>query len=250
MGANVGLLKQIVAGTVTFVSKEDGLPMIQNNPPLIEVNPAISDPNDATKAACRATPAAQAFIDAQAATASNDTAASATVAANPQTVTSADVGTLSATGAVHAGKPSYEIITGAVLPEAKRRGNQSGSGAPTKYPFEKMEVGASFFSANSEHSKGDAVKALGSTVSSQNRKYAVEVKDDAGNAKTKTVTRAVRDKKTHKAVLNADGSKQTETVTLPVLDYNRKFTIRPVKANEKYGNWTAPADGALVARTK
>lgn len=135
------------------------------------------------------------------------------------------------------------IVTGAVLPPAKARGNRTGSGAPTKYPFADLEVGGMFFSPNSDHAKGDAVKALGSTVSAQNDKYAEPT------GEMKTVTRAVRDKQTKKAVLNADGSKQTETVQLPVKRYNRKFTIRPVTGGQTYGNWTAPADGALVART-
>jgi hypothetical protein len=36
---------------------------------------------------------------------------------------------------------------------------------------------------------------------------------------------------------------------LPVLKYERKFTIRPVVGGQKYGEWTAPANGALIART-
>ena len=135
------------------------------------------------------------------------------------------------------------IVTGAVLPPAKARGNRTGSGAPTKYPFADLEVGGMFFSPNSDHAKGDAVKALGSTVSAQNDKYAEPT------GEMKTVTRAVRDKQTKKAVLNADGSKQTETVQLPVKKYNRKFTIRPVIGGQTYGSWVAPSDGALVART-
>ena len=135
------------------------------------------------------------------------------------------------------------IVTGAVLPPAKKRGNSSGSGAPTKYPFADLEVGGMFFSPNSDHAKGDAVKALGSTVSAQNDKYSEPT------GEMRTITRAVRDKQTKKAVLNEDGSKKQETVQLPVKKYNRKFTIRPVVGGQTYGNWTAPADGALVART-
>lgn len=211
---NKGLLAQIVVGNVQFISQVDGLPMLYHNPPLIEVDTAITNPQDTTQVACRATAAAEIYL-------SNGV----------KTVMNTEVS-------------KYALITNAALPEAKKRGNQSGSGAPTKYPFADMTVGAMFFSANSEHSKGDAVKALGSTVSSQNRKYAKET------GETKTVTRAIRDKKTHKALLNADGSKQTETVTLPKLEYERKFTIRPVVGGQTYGSWIAPADGALVARVK
>jgi hypothetical protein len=212
------LLKQIVDGTVTFVSQTQGQPMLAHNPPLIEVNTGMLDPNDGTKAACRPTPAATDYLAAN--TVSGTTEA-----------------------------PKYEVLTGVTLPEAKRRGNHSGSGAPTKYPFDQLEVGGVFFSGNSEHKKNDAVKALGSTVSSQNNKYSEPVMEN-GVAKTKEVTRAVRDKKTHKAILNADGSKQTETVHLPVKSYNRKFTIRPVEKGYTSGTWVAPENGALIGRIK
>jgi hypothetical protein len=216
-GIDKELLKQIVAGTVSFVSQVQGQPMLAHVPALIEINPSITDPADGTKVACRATAAATAYL--------------APVAG--------------------AEAHKYAVLTGVALPEAKRRGNHSGSGAPTKYPFDSMEVGAVFFSGNSEHKKGDAVKALGSTVSAQNNKYSEPVIDPTTNQpKTKLVTRAVRDKKTHKAVLNPDGTKQTETVHLPVKNYTRKFTIRPVEAGYKSGDWVAPEAGALIGRIK
>jgi hypothetical protein len=204
---NKELLASIVAGTVKHVSQADGLPLLKHTPALIEVNPSMLDANG--NAACRAT---QAGVDL--------------------------VG-----GAKPTANSKYALITNAVLPPAKKRGNLSGAGAPTKYPFADMPVGASFFSANSEHKKGDAVKALGSTVSSQNDKYSEPT------GVMRTVTRAVRDKKTHKAILNADGSKQMETVQLPEKSYTRKFTIRPVTAGVEYGGWVAPEDGALIQRT-
>lgn len=202
-------------GTVMYVSQTQGQPLLANQPPLIEINPSITDPSDPTKVACRALPAAKDWLAAQA----NGVAAEA-----PKVV------------------GNYGLITGAVLPPAKKRGNTSGSGAPTKYPFADMEVGAMFFSANTEHKHGDAVKGLSSTVSAQNDKYSEPT------GEKKTVTRAVRDKQTKKAKLNPDGSKVTETVELDVKKYNRKFTIRPVEGGKNYGSWTAPADGALIAR--
>jgi hypothetical protein len=218
-GVDKKLLKRVVdatdAGQFLYLSPVEGGPLANHSPPLIEVNTAMPDPTNPAKAAVRATQAAKMFLNGG--------------VNHVQTATTTS---------------KFEIITGAVLPAAKKRGNQSGSGAPTKYPFADLPVGGSFFSANADHAKGDAVKALGSTVSSQNRKYATETGEH------KTVTRAIRDKKTHKALLNADGSKQTETVSLPVLAYDRKFTIRPVVGGEVYGNWQAPADGALIARTK
>jgi len=202
-------LKEIVAndasGAPSYVSAAAGKPLVDAG--LIEVNTAMTNPADASEVACRSTDAGK----AKAAEAPKSTG-------------------------------NYAIIAGAVLPPPKKRGNTSGSGAPTKYPFAELEVGGMFFSANSEHAKHDAVKALGSTVSAQNDKYSEPT------GQMKTVTRAVRDKQTKKAVLNADGSKQTETVELPVKKYNRKFTIRPVEGGKNYGSWTAPADGALIAR--
>jgi hypothetical protein len=53
-----------------------------------------------------------------------------------------------------------------------------------------------------------------------------------------------------KAKLDANGAKMKETVQVPVLAYERKFSARPVKGGEKYGEWVAPADGALVFRTQ
>lgn len=214
---DTALLQKVVAATdagqLMYLSQAEGGAFVQHNPPLIEVNTGILDPNDNTKAAVRATQAAKDYLAAQ---------SQGTAEAKPE--------------------PSkYEIITGAVLPEARKRGNVAGAGAPTKYPFADMPVGGSFFSADSEHKNGNALKALGSTVSSQNRKYAEETGEH------KTVTRAVRDE--HNKAKMENGKKVTETVQLPVLKYNRKFTIRPVVGGQKYGEWTAPANGALIART-
>lgn len=208
------LLAEIVAndaaGVQSYVSVE-AKPLVDAG--LIEVN--IEVKNDAGQVLARATEAGKAKV----------AAGGSTEQAKPS-------------GSTHA-----VIVTGAVLPPAKKRGNSSGSGAPTKYPFADLEVGGMFFSPNSDHAKGDAVKALGSTVSAQNDKYSEPT------GEMRTITRAVRDKQTKKAVLNEDGSKKQETVQLPVKKYNRKFTIRPVVGGQTYGNWTAPADGALVART-
>lgn len=196
------------AGTASYLSAAEGKALVEAG--LIEANTSIGDPNDASKVLVRAT---QAGRDALAAN-GNGAAAS-----------------------------SYAIIKNVVLPEAKKRGNTSGIGAPSKYPFATMEVGDTFFSADTEHKKGDALKGLGSTVSANNDKYAEPT------GEMKTVTRAVRDKETKKAQIGPDGKKVTETVQLPVKKYNRKFTIRAVVAGEKYGEWVAPANGALVGRT-
>ena len=215
---NIEKLKSIVAndaaGTPSYISAADGKPLVDAG--LIEVNTALQNPADASEVACRST---QAGKDAVA----NGAAAQSAPASKPSS--------------------AAMIVTGAVLPPQRKRGNTSGSGAPTKYPFADLPVGGMFFSPNSDHAKGDAVKALGSTVSAQNDKYAEPT------GEMKTVTRAVRDPQTKKAKLDDSGKKITETVQLPVKKYNRKFTIRPVVGGEKYGEWTAPADGALIART-
>lgn len=210
---NIDKLKEIVAndaaGTQSYIDAANGKPLADAG--YIEVNTGVSNPANPSEVLCRSTDAGKAF------------AASG--------------------GETHKSTGNYQIITSAVLPPAKKRGNSSGSGAPTKYPFADLPVGGMFFSANSEHTKGDAVKALGSTVSAQNDKYSEPT------GEMRTVTRAVRDKQTKKAQLDAAGNKITETVQLPVKKYNRKFVIRPVVGGEKYGEWTAPADGALVSRT-
>lgn len=225
-GIDTKLLKQIVTTTnsgpdaVFYVSQVQGQPMLAHNPPLIMVNTGLIDPTDGTKCASRATAAANDYL-------------AAPVVAN---------------GNGNKAAHNYTIMTGIALPEAKKRGNTSGSGAPTKYPFADLPVGGVFFSGNSEHTKGDAVKALGSTVSAQNEKYSKQ-KMENGVGVTKTVTRAVRDKTTKKAQIGTDGKKVTETVNLPVKEYERKFTIRPVPAGYKSGDWVAPEAGALVGRT-
>lgn len=201
------------AGNVMYVGQVQGQPLLANQPPLIEVNVEIKDPNDPTKVACRATPAAKDWL-----------AANANKPAEAQSTS------------------KIALVTGAVLPPAKKRGNTSGSGAPSKYPFAEMELNAMFFSPNSDHKKGDAVKGLSSTVSAQNDKYSEPT------GEKKTVTRAVRDKQTKKAQIGPDGKKVTETVELDVKRYTRKFTIRPVEGGKNYGSWTAPSDGALIAR--
>lgn len=226
MGDNIdkALLKQIAdvtkasADGVFYISQVQGQPLLSHSPPLIMVNTGLVDPTDGTKCASRSTAAADEYLAAPAA---------------------------NGNGGKVAG--NHAIMTGIALPEAKKRGNTSGSGAPTKYPFADLPVGGVFFSGNSEHTKGDAVKALGSTVSAQNDKYSKQ-KMENGVGVTKEVTRAVRDKTTKKAKIGLDNKKVTETVQLPVKEYERKFTIRPVPAGYKSGDWVAPEAGALVGR--
>lgn len=132
----------------------------------------------------------------------------------------------------------FSVQSGIVLPKIKRGG---GGGAPTKYPFDTMNVGDFFFVANSATKEGNAAKTLASATGAANQRYMEET------GEMKEVTRTKRDKK-NKAVIGADGKPEKETVTLPVKKSLKHFTVRPVEANKSYGSFTAPADGAVVVR--
>jgi len=205
---NTELLKAIKGGQVSHVSQAEAIEAgLQHNPPLIEVNTAPEAIVDG-KAPVRLTDAGHAHVGAVAAPA----------AANGS---------------------GFALITGAELPETKRRGG-GGSGAPKKYPFDEMQVGQSFFVAADEKHP-DPVKSLGSTISSANMRYAEKT------GQTKEVERTKRGPG-NKAVKDANGENVRERKTVDVYKQTRKFTIRPVEAGKAYGNWTAPANGALVAR--
>lgn len=133
----------------------------------------------------------------------------------------------------------FALIDNAKLPESKRGfGRVAGS---SKYPFANMQLGQSFFVSNVDVEGGDAVKKLTSTVSNMNNKYRTET----GETESKTRTKRGEG---NKAVIGEDGKKVKETVTVPVYKQDRKFNIRAVKSGVAYGDWTAPADGALIAR--
>lgn len=139
-----------------------------------------------------------------------------------------------------ANKPMFEIITNAAIPPSKR-GNRKGAGAPSQYPLDQMQVGNTIFIPVSEK-HADPVKQLGSTVSSFNMKHSEVVPGE-----TKTIERTKRGAG-NKAALDEHGQKIKETVTVPVRKPTKKLVIRAVKGGEKYGDWTAPADGALIGR--
>lgn len=206
------LLSKIADATANnvdyFVSKAEGLPLIQHTPTLITVDIAKTDPNDASKVAARITPDGVAIL-------------------NTETVVKTST--------------VFSVSTGIVLPKVKRGGG-GGGGAPTKYPFDTMNVGEFFFVADSTTKTGDAVKTISSAVGAANQRYAEPT------GETETVTRAKRDKK-NKAILDDAGNKVLETVELAKKKATRKFVVRRVEANVKYGDFTAPADGAVVART-
>ena len=215
-GVDMSVLVRIASGEngIGYVSHPEGLPLVNFDPQLIEVNTEQLDP--AGNAAARLTDAGKALV----------------VASGASPVISDAVSEAPKSGL-------YSVISGAVLPPSKR-GNKGGGGAPTVYPFETMEIGHSFFVPVSEKHP-DPVKTLGSTVSSANMRFAVDT------GQKKSVTRAKRGVK-NRAVLDAAGNKIMETVEVPVYKHTRKFSIRPVAAGVQYGEWVAPADGALIAR--
>lgn len=133
---------------------------------------------------------------------------------------------------------AFAIISNAALP-ASKRGNRVGGGAPKKYPFDQLEVNQTFFvPATATY---DPVKKLGSTVSSANMRFSEET------GESKPVERTKRGPG-NKAVKDAAGNNVRETVVRPIRKQTRKFTLRPVTAGEKYGEWVAPANGALIGR--
>ena len=134
---------------------------------------------------------------------------------------------------------SFAIITDAILP-ASKRGNRLGSGAPAKYPFATMELGNSFFVPGTDKMP-NPLKTLGSTVAVQNHRYSEPT------GEVKKVERTKRGPK-NRAVLDANGNKVREVVDKNLRKPVRKFSIRGVEKGVAYGNWTAPVDGALIAR--
>lgn len=214
---NTELLRAIAdataANTVVYVSQADALPFMQHTPPLIAVNPNEADPNDATKRAAR--------------------------------VTEDGVKHLVAGEIDHVEKPTsqFSVLSGGFVRPKIKRGGGFGKGAPTKYPFDTMEPGQFFFVANSATTSGNAHKTMNSAVGSANQRYSEDT------AETKTVTRTERDEH-NKAIKGPDGKNVKETVTIHVKKFTKKFVVTPVEAGKQYGDFTAPANGAVVSRSE
>ena len=147
---------------------------------LVEVNPTMA--NEAGEFATRAT---QKGIETVSSTTTQETAAVETAAAAPVTATG-----------------GFAIEAGVPMPSISGRGRTG-----TAYPFDKMEVGQSFFVANSKD-KPNAAKSLASTVSSATARFAVPSEDGA----TKV-------------------NKKGETV--PVMVETRKFVVRSVEGGAR-----------------
>ena len=146
---------------------------------LVEINPAMV--NEAGEIATRATQKGIESLDSGAIVVGN-----ATTEANSETA---------ATCTTQKAKTMFQIENDVPVPAISGRGRGCNV-----YPFNQLEVGQSFFVANSE-SKPNAAKSLASTVSSATARYAVASEDGA----TKT-------------------NKKGEVV--PVMVKTRKFVVR------------------------
>ena len=153
---------------------------------LVEINPAMV--NEAGEIATRATQEGIESLDGAAIVVDN-----ATTEANSETA---------ATGKTEKVKSMFQIENDVPVPAISGRGRGGNV-----YPFDQLEVGQSFFVANSE-SKPNAAKSLASTVSSATARYAVPAED--GSTKT---------------------NKKGEVV--PVLVETRKFVVRSVEGGAR-----------------
>ena len=206
---NMTLLAALNDGSVSRVSQEDGLPLVNHDPPLIGVN--LQDVID-RKAVAWLTDAGRALLpnghDAKSELSHSDT-------------------------------PKYAIITGFTFEAQHKKRGRAGGGAPTIYPWATMDVGASFFVGVSE--KDDPVKSMTSAVSSANMKYSEEYGEPEQVERTKRG-------KGNKAEVDANGNPIKELVWRRKRKSLRKFELRAVTRGEVLGGWTAPEDGALVGR--
>jgi hypothetical protein len=114
---------------------------------------------------------------------------------------------------------TFDIVKGIKPPVAKRGGERK-----EVYPFSAMEVGDSILVPVSEKYP-DPAKQLASTVSAAARRFATKTGETKTNSKGKTVD---------------------------VLDYTKKFIIRPVTAGQGYegSEFVEPSDGARIFRVQ
>lgn len=113
----------------------------------------------------------------------------------------------------------FAVLSGIPLPEVKRGGGGGRKGPRgSKYPFDTMENGQSFFVAATEEMPNPA-KTLASTASTFAKKYATE------NG-TREITR------------------KGETKTVPAYNYTRKFQVRAMEHEGVAGAMVWRHDGA------
>ena len=153
--AVIGLAEIVAAGANgMFVPESVYAPLVEAG--LVEINPGMTDENGNV-----ATRATQKGIE------SLDSADNATSEATFATAVTA------ATGETQKVKTMFKIEDSIPVPTISGRGRGGNV-----YPFDQLEVGQSFFVANSED-KPNAAKSLASTVSSATARYAVASEDGA-----------------------------------------------------------------------
>lgn len=181
--AVIGLAEIVAAGANgMFVPESVYAPLVEAG--LVEINPGMTDENG--NVATRATQKGIESLDSAATVADNATSEATSATA--------------ATGETQKVKTMFKIEDSIPVPTISGRGRGGNV-----YPFDQLEVGQSFFVANSED-KPNAAKSLASTVSSATARYAVASEDGA----TKT-------------------NKKGEVV--PVMVETRKFVVRSVEEN-------------------
>ena len=181
--AVIGLAEIAAAGANgMFVPESVYAPLVEAG--LVEINPGMTDDNGYV--ATRATQKGIESLDSAATVADNATSEATSATAE--------------TGKTEKVKTMFKIVDSIPVPTISGRGRGGNV-----YPFDRLEVGQSFFVANDE-SKPNAAKSLASTVSSATARYAVASEDGA----TKT-------------------NKKGETV--PVMVETRKFVVRSVEEN-------------------
>ena len=179
--AVIGLAEIVAAGANgMLVSESVYAPLVEAG--LVEINPGMTDENG--NVATRATQKGIESLDSAATVADNATSEATSATA--------------ATGETQKVKTMFKIEDSIPVPTISGRGRGGNV-----YPFDQLEVGQSFFVANSED-KPNAAKSLASTVSSATARYAVASEDGA----TKT-------------------NKKGEVV--PVMVETRKFVVRSVE---------------------
>lgn len=209
---NMQLLGEIVKATqadsFVHVAEAHYRPLVQAG--YVEINDTIK--NDKGEVATRATQAGvEAFGAAQSA------------AGNTQAQTPASGPAVAAS--------TFTLTADVPLPVSKRGGGRQG----TKYPFDTMEVGQSFFVPNTAD-KPNMAKSFASTASSatartavQNGTKQVQDKDDEGNVKK-------------------DAQGNPIMVEVPNMVPQKRFEVRAVADGAPWGH--AGVAGAGVWRTK
>ena len=186
--AVIGLAEIVAAGANgIYVPESIFAPLVEAG--LVEINTAMT--NEAGEVATRATQKGIESLDS-----------AATVADNATSEATSATAATAATAETQKVKIMFKIEDGIPFPTISGRGRGGNV-----YPFGQLEVGQSFFVANSED-KPNAAKSLASTVSSATARYAVASEDGA----TKT-------------------NKKGETV--PVMVETRKFIVRRVEGGAR-----------------